>query len=379
MKLRTISIAILSLLVMATAAYGQDRKSLATEEESSFLVSAKAGAVNLVEGDVTFKRGDREDLLTAGDELKSGVVVKTGANGRVEILLNPGSYLRVGENSSFVFTDTSVAHLKLNLSYGTFILEAPMINNLISIGTPRTNYSIERGGLYRFNTAAVGDEVLVRKGQVIVGGKIITIGRVPIPINGLLVKEGRRAGIEDSSGQANPVIAKFNKKVEDDFDLWSKDRAKAIVAANKRLSDKTVSASYARLASSFGFIPYGYYGYWIFDPAFGFYTFIPGYYGFYSPYGYRYHYCAPGDTWNGYPCCTGRPPYNAGGLPRGGGGVSGGTGRSPVSGGGARGGGVGGRVSGGSSGGFGSSGGMPRGGSGGAAPSQPRGGSRPPR
>ena len=62
------------------------------------VISARAGGVNLVTGDVRVRRAASADWVTLSttDELKSGDTVRTGSAGRVEILLNPGSYLRTG-------------------------------------------------------------------------------------------------------------------------------------------------------------------------------------------------------------------------------------------------------------------------------------------
>ncbi len=73
------------------------------QDREQYVISAKAGGVNLVSGDVTLKRrGEIQwQSLTSQVDLGSGDIVRTGATGRVEMLLNPGSYLRAAENSEF--------------------------------------------------------------------------------------------------------------------------------------------------------------------------------------------------------------------------------------------------------------------------------------
>ena len=69
------------------------------QQRERFVISAKAGGINAVSGRTGVQsQGSSEwELLTIKDNLEAGDVVKTGIDGRVEMLLNPGSYLRVAE------------------------------------------------------------------------------------------------------------------------------------------------------------------------------------------------------------------------------------------------------------------------------------------
>jgi hypothetical protein len=70
------------------------------QNREKFGISAKAGGVNSVTGRVMVARvGQAPQLLSSQDDLASGDVVTTGANSQAEVLLNPGSYLRVAENT----------------------------------------------------------------------------------------------------------------------------------------------------------------------------------------------------------------------------------------------------------------------------------------
>lgn len=53
--------------------------------------------------------------LTIKEDLETGDVVRTGFDGRVEMLLNPGSYMRIGENSEFELADNSLENLEVRL------------------------------------------------------------------------------------------------------------------------------------------------------------------------------------------------------------------------------------------------------------------------
>ena len=108
--------------------------------------------------------------LTIKEDLEKGDVVRTGLDGRVEMLLNPGSYLRIGENSEVELTDNSLENLEVRLIRGTAIVEVTGTDDtelLINITTPHTRMAIVRRGLYRVNVVP-GDatELIVRKGRV---------------------------------------------------------------------------------------------------------------------------------------------------------------------------------------------------------------------
>ena len=89
-----------------------------------YLISAKAGGVNVTEGSVRITRVDgRSEVLLRGDQIEIGDKVETGANARAEILLNPGSYLRLGGDAAFEFKSTSLDDLQINISKGSAMFE----------------------------------------------------------------------------------------------------------------------------------------------------------------------------------------------------------------------------------------------------------------
>ncbi len=272
----------LTIFALVLGVGAQERKKLSAEESGKYVVSAKAGIVSIVDGDVMVKSG-KEDWrpLLEGDELKPADIIKTGADGRIEILLNPGSYLRMAENSQLNFKTLTSFNLQMRLANGTAILEASAVDTAIKFATPQYEFKITRAGLYRFTADASGHSaLLIRKGKVTVAGAD--------------VKDGKKVIV---ASNAPPAIQAFDKKAEDSFDTWSKTRAKTILAANKQLSDKRMRASLLSSAS--------YRGLWVYDPWARLYTFLPGSWGFNSPYGGGYSRCNP--YWYN------NPTYNWGG------------------------------------------------------------------
>src|SRR5258706_4053253 len=210
---RTIgSIAVLAVLVSAGQAQNREK----------FGISAKAGGVNAVTGHVTVTRsGQSAQLLSGQDNLVSGDVVTTGPGSQTEVLLNPGSYLRVAENSEFVLVDNSLNNLVVKLVKGSAIIEATGgddVNLRIHMLANQEHLMIIRGGIYRFNVQPSLAELLVRKGRVL---------SVKNPRD--VVKGGTRV----TFAAGGPLTAKLTKQDRDEVDLWSKKRAETLARAHE--------------------------------------------------------------------------------------------------------------------------------------------------
>jgi hypothetical protein len=291
------------------------------QNREKFVISARAGGVNAVTGRATMRpHGNSEwRQLTIKEDLETGDIVSTGLDGRVEMLLNPGSYLRIGENSELELADSSLENLEVRLIRGTAIVEVTGADDedlFIGITTPHTRMSIIRRGLYRVNVVP-GDatELIVRKGRVV------------LEESHTKVKGGNK--VVFSSGSFS--VAKLEKadKASDTVEGWSKDRAQFLAKANSKISGRTLNtlaSSFNRDWSYLGSL--GRAGFWLYSSNSRCYTFIPYYGGWDSPYGGGYSRSFFwGDT--GY---WRRPVYggNAASVPAGSGsGASGGGSYNP--------------------------------------------------
>ena len=254
--------------------------SLAQNREK-FVISAKAGGINAVTGQASVHtKGDSDwQQLTVTDDLNAGDRVRTAHDGRVEILLNPGSYLRVGGNSEVELANNSLANLELRLTKGTAIVEATGADGLelnIGITTPHTKLAIVRHGLYRLNVVP-GDttELIVRKGRVVLSDASHT-----------KVKGGNKVIFS----QANVSVAKLTKDEKkrlelEGVDAWSKERGEMLAKANRRISNKMLTSAFASFRDPL--FTRG-SGVWFFNQRTNCYTFIPFFYGWGSPYGESY-------------------------------------------------------------------------------------------
>ena len=259
---------------LAVSVYSQNRE--------RFGISATAGGVNTVAGRVMIRRANEtsEQYLSPRDDVEKGDVVTTGVGARVEVLLNPGTYFRVTENSEFKLADNSLDHLVINMTKGSAIIEATGPEEVayhILVITDQSRFTIVRRGVYRFNVGRGMTELLVQKGRVLVEGQTT------------VVKNGMKVTFVGKTF----ATAKLNKKERDEFDGWSKERAEFLARANSKLNARLVNGYLANSASPFD--PWGPFstwrrgfGLWAYSPYAGCYTFLPFYWGWNSPYGIGY-------------------------------------------------------------------------------------------
>jgi uncharacterized membrane protein YgcG len=273
-QLRKISLrSLLALAFVCTCALGVAR----ADVRDLRVISARAGGVNLVSGDVKVQRAASADWLAIStpDELKSGDTVRTGSTGRIEVLLNPGSYFRAGGNTEFTLASAELDELRVELARGSAVVEATGYGDMnlsIDVAVPGAIVRIVRSGVYRINVPPGGPaEVAVTKGRAIVGSTIL--------------KGGKFARV---SGD-NVEVAKLDKQLRDELDMWSRERGKELAKANEKLSRRAVRSAFAMgsIDNIFG-ESWGSNGFWFFNASARCYTFLPFGIGWRSPYGYGY-------------------------------------------------------------------------------------------
>ena len=272
---RIATLSFLLLLALVIDGMAQNRE--------KFVISAKAGGINAVTGQASVHARGQSDWqqLMVTDDLNAGDRVRTAFDGRVEILLNPGSYLRLGGNSEVELANNSLENLELNLLRGTAIVEATGADGIelnINISTPHTKLAIVRHGLYRLNVVPSDNttELIVRKGRVVLGDSQTKI----------------KAGNKVVFVGANFSVAKLTdeekkKKNRDEVELWSKDRAETLAKANRRITDRMMTSAFASW-TGFGMYSFRASGLWFFNPRSHCYTFLPFGFGWGSPYGGTY-------------------------------------------------------------------------------------------
>jgi len=278
------------------------------QNNSPYVVSAKAGGINFVSGDVRLSRAGRPDYqpLTSRDALDSGDVVTTGATGRLEVLLMPGSFLRVAENTQIAFK-SATDELQFDVANGTVIVEASGVSDdeaLLKVGTPRTVVSLLRSGIYRITVAQDGStNVAVRK------------GRAQLALNPPVTIKGNNQATIGGNGGATAMVAKLAKKDVSEFESWSKQRAEQVAVNNRKIQRRALRSTLAGLSADSLFARNrSAFGLWVRDGFTGSYAFLPFYAGWSSPYGSSYrNYLWTGYGYGGYYPYPTRGGNNSGG------------------------------------------------------------------
>jgi FecR protein len=308
MRRKFLLTSIVSMLALAYASMisAQDPR-LAGVAGDKYVISAKAGGVNFVAGTVSVVRKDgTSGHLLMGDELQIGDRVTTAADGKAEILLNPGSYLRVGGNTAFEFVSTDLENLRINLKSGSAVFEVIAADEFrVSVKMPQTEVALTRSGVFRLDVLADGTaKISVFKGKAYVG-----------PAGQTEVASGRTAMLV----KGGISVSKFDRGTNDALDIWSKERGKELSKANAQLQRNSLRNTLLTSFNHRGWNMYNSFGLWVFDPFYRRWCFLPFGYGWSSPYGWGYDF----DIWScRLPWYVYREPYyppNSGGGGTGGG------------------------------------------------------------
>jgi FecR protein len=240
------------------------------------LISTKAGFVNRVDGKVYIVRQDNQDKeegakgsASLGTQMREGDRLSAEAGSYAEILLNPGSYIRIDEKSELRALNTDLTQIRFELISGSAIVEVGQVDKKspIEIITPHGSLFVRKTGLQRINVKDEMTSVAVRQGEVHLG----TLDQV-------LAKKSFKIGrgkVAQLTGAPAPSLAKIDKDAVDELDQWSFNRAELLMAANQRALGQSSSRNGAL---SFG---------WHFDPFHRCYTFIPRG-SYWSPYGFGF-------------------------------------------------------------------------------------------
>ena len=265
------------VFLFAVSGFAQENRQVSAAG-NLYVISADAGGVNYVEGKVSVKQNNgRNGYLIKGDKLDVGEKVSTGADGKAEILLNPGSYVRLAGNTDFEFLTTSLEDLQLKLNSGSAMFEVITDNDFnFVVNTPKGSFNIIKSGVYRVDVLGNGSgKIEVWKGRAQVGNGA----------NAIEVKSGRTAAV--TGGQV-AAVEKFDRDDKDALESWSKVRAKELAKINSRLVRNNLRNTLLNSYNRRGWNVYDSYGLWVFDRFSGINCFLPFGYGWSSPYGYGY-------------------------------------------------------------------------------------------
>lgn len=187
------------------------------------VISTRSGVVHFFEGTVSVAGQPLTAHFGKFTSMPEGAELRT-EQGRAEILLTPGVFLRVGENSAIRMVDTALADTRVELLAGSAMVESAeaaqgtavslLFRNWIVRQPHEGNYRIDsdpprlqvRGGSVEVVAKGAGAGVTVRQGM-------------DLPFEGVLVPEASKETTADSLND------------------WSDGRAQSISADNAIAAD----------------------------------------------------------------------------------------------------------------------------------------------
>src|SRR5580704_734253 len=142
----------------------------------SAVISARSGLIHYVEGQVYL--GDQlvETQFGVFPEVKENQQLKTG-EGRAEVLLTPGVFLRLGENSSFRMIANRLIDTRLEFLSGTAIVEAEDVakDNSVTLVYKDATVHVVKKGLYRLDAASGELRVFEGVAEVAAGDNTVEV------------------------------------------------------------------------------------------------------------------------------------------------------------------------------------------------------------
>jgi hypothetical protein len=235
---------------------------------AQMVVSAKSGVVNFTEGTVLLNDQAVESSITKYPEMKENAILRTEA-GRAEVLLTPGTVMRVGENAGLKMISNRLIDTRIELQSGSTEVETVQTakDNKVTVVVQKGAATLDKAGIYRFDTAPARIKVFH--------------GEAAVEINGetTLVSSGRMMLLDGSS----LAVEKFNAEDTDALDHWSKQRGQLLAMANPSTAKSLMSSGYGYGYGATGCSPY-----WGFNSWYSMYTYVPcrGY--FRDPYGFSF-------------------------------------------------------------------------------------------
>jgi FecR protein len=240
--------------------------------------TAMPGTVNYVEGQASIGNETLNSKSIGNVELGSGQALNTG-NGKAEILLTPGVYFRLGNDSSAQMIAPDLTNMQLQLTKGEAMVEVDQIHpeNDIRIRQDGINTQLLKTGLYAFDADQGQVRVIDGKARVLEGDKTITV----------------KGGRELSFNADKLKTTSFDKKQyaeNNDLYRWSSLRS-------DYLSEANVNTAQTYIVD--GWYGPGWFGAgWYWSPWFSSYTFVPSAGYFYNPFGWGFYsplwvYAAP--------------------------------------------------------------------------------------
>jgi hypothetical protein len=275
---------------------------LTTSAWAQSVISAHSGVIHYKEGQVEVDGKPIQQDPQKGQfgDIKSGQTLEV-KDGQAEVLLTPGVFLRVAENSSVRMISNKLADTRVEVLSGSVMVEVGELlqDNAITLLVHNSDVALSKKGLYRVDSEPSRLRVYEGEARVTSGSQ-----------DPVTAKKGREILFGETLQAQN-----FDTKQTDAFYNWCARRDQYVAEANiyAAKSARDMSSGFTG-TSGFGTGGYGYGGYgagagsWAWNPWFGMFTYMP--YGgiFNSPFGFGYY--SPGMV--SYLYMPGSPYYMGG-------------------------------------------------------------------
>lgn len=245
---------------------------------------AYPGAVNYVEGQAALEGQPLSPRSVGNVTLKPGEILTTG-RGRVEILLTPGVFLRLDNDSALKMISPNLTLTQVELASGRASVEVDEIHkeNDLELIVNGVVTQLVKTGYYQFDTGPA--QAMVFNGMAAVE---VNDGKYTE------VKGHRTFDLQATIGSPALVRQKpqkfDDKRAQDDFYKWNSLRSQYLAEANNEMAGEITGAP------GWYWNPYGwgytYIGWSPFWSPFGWGYYPFGWYGS-GYYGYRRGYIAP--------------------------------------------------------------------------------------
>lgn len=183
------------------------------------VISARAGLIQYADGVVFL---DSDVLHTSPgrfEQMKEGAELRT-LTGRAELILTPGVFLRMGENSAIRMVSNQLADTRVRFVSGGAIVDASSLAPKTSVTILKGDYQVQilEEGRYRFNAEPAELRVETGKAVVLYEGKSLEVGAKHVAA---------------LSGQLTAKVAGSEPAKQDSLDRWDQTRSDSMAQSNQ--------------------------------------------------------------------------------------------------------------------------------------------------
>ena len=188
----------------------------ATVSPSGFgqnVISVMGGFIHHVEGEVFLEKRPLQQAPAEFLHVLDGQRLRT-ADGRAELLLTPGGFLRLGPHSEIEMVSAGFGRARLRVTKGSAIVELLSVydKDTLAVLAGEGEVRFPRPGVYRVNAANPPATLKVVRGKAVV-------------LSGEQKRELKGKQALALSGIDTAVVEKFDPKQKDPLDEWQQARA----------------------------------------------------------------------------------------------------------------------------------------------------------